>query len=92
MILSFRHRGLEALYDGRGAQRVSPEHARKLTRILAMLDQSRTPRDMDIPGFRPHPLSGSLQGYHAVSVSANWRVTFRFEDGDVLDVDYTDYH
>ena len=71
---------------------MAPEHIRKVTRILAVLDQSRTPQDMDLPGFRLHPLAGELRGHYAVSVSGNWRVTFRFEDGHAVDVDYTDYH
>ena len=50
-------------------------------RILAVLDQSHTPQDMDLPGFRLHPLAGELRGHHAVSVPGIWRVTFRFEDG-----------
>ena len=69
-----------------------PEHVPKLRRILAVLDQSRKPVDMDLPGFRLHALSGQLKGHYAVSVSANWRVTFRFEEGHAADVDYTDYH
>jgi proteic killer suppression protein len=80
------------LYNGPGARRVAPEHIRKLTRILAVLDQSRRPQDMDLPGFRLHPLAGELRGHYAVSVSGNWRVTFKFEDGHAADVDYTDYH
>ena len=71
---------------------MAPEHVPKLRRILAMLDQSHTPRDMDLPGFRLHALSGDRRGHYAVSVSGNWRVTFRFEDGHAIDVDYTDYH
>ena len=92
MIASFRHRGLKALYDGRTARRVAPEHIQKLRDILAVLDRSRRPRDVDIPGFRLHPLRGRLKGHYAVAVSGNWRVTFRFEEGDVVDVDYLDYH
>ena len=92
MILSFKHRGLRALCNGRGARRVAPEHIRKLVRILAVLDRSSAPEDMDLPGFRLHPLAGQLSGYYAVSVSGNWRVTFRFEDGYAVEVDYTDYH
>ena len=92
MILSFRHRGLEALYEGRTARRVAPEHVQKLTDILAALDRSGGPGDMDLPGFRLHPLKGELAGHHAVRVSGNWRVTFRFEEGQALDVDYVDYH
>ena len=50
------------------------------------------PEGMDIPGFRLHPLKGRMRGYHAVSVSGNWRVAFRFDDGSAVDVDYLDYH
>ena len=92
MIASFRHRGLKALYDGKTVRRVAPAHVEKLRDILATLDQSREPRDMDLPGFRLHELKGRLKGRHAVSVSGNWRVTFRFEDGSAVDVDYVDYH
>jgi toxin HigB-1 len=92
VIGSFKHRGLKALYDGRTARRVAPEHVQRLRDILAVLDRSRRPDDMDLPGFRLHPLRGGLAGFWAVSVSGNWRVTFRFEDGHAVDVDYTDYH
>ena len=92
MIVSFKHRGLKALYDGRTARRVAPGHVEKLRDILAVLDRSRRPKDVNIPGFRLHPLKGELRGHYAVTVSGNWRVTFRFEEGDVVDVDYLDYH
>ena len=92
MIRSFKHRGLKALYDGRTAKRVAPAHVEKLRDILAVLDRSRGPDDMNIPGFRLHPLKGSLAGHWAVSVSGNWRVTFRFDNGHAVDVDYVDYH
>ncbi len=92
MIASFKHRGLKALYDGRTARRVAPEHIQKLRDILGVLDRSQRPQDVDLPGLRLHPLKGELKGHFAVMVSGNWRVTFRFEDGDVVDVDYLDYH
>ena len=92
MIVSFRHRGLKALYQGRTSRRVAPEHVRKLLDMLAVLDRSRGPRDVDLPGLRLHPLKGEFQGHYAVTVSGNWRVTFRFEDGDAVDVNYLDYH
>jgi proteic killer suppression protein len=92
MIQSFKHRGLKALYDGRTARRVAPTHVEKLRDILAVLDRSRGPDDMNVPGFRLHPLKGILSGYWAVSVSGNWRVTFRFDNGHAVDVDYMDYH
>ena len=88
MIASFRHRGLKAFYEGRTERRVAPEHAGRLRDILAALDHSSGPEGMDLPGFRLH----ALKGHYAVSVSGNWRVTFRFEDGAAADVDYVDYH
>lgn len=92
MILSFKHRGLKALHDGRTTRRVAPEHVQKLRDILGILDWSRRPRDVDLPGVRLHPLKGELKGHYAVTVSGSWRVTFRFEAGDVVDVDYLHYH
>ena len=92
MIKSFRHRGLRALYDERTERRVSPAHVDRLRDILAVLDNSSGPDGMDLPGFRLHPLKGPLKGHYAVSVSGNWRVTFRFEGGHAVDVDYLDYH
>ena len=92
MIHSFRHRGLKALYEGRTEKRVAPQHVVRLRDILAVLDRSRRPEDVNLPGFRLHSLKGELKGHWAVWVSGNWRVTFRFEDGDAYDVDYMDYH
>lgn len=92
MITSFRSRALEALYDGTTAAKVAPEHVDKLRDILATLDCSTGPEGMNLPGFQLHPLSGNLKGHYAVSVSSNWRVTFRFENGMAVDVDYLDYH
>ena len=71
---------------------MAQRHVGKLLRILTALDRSSGPDGMDIPGFRLHPLKDRLQGHYAVSVSANWRVMFRFEDGQAVDVDYLDYH
>ncbi len=92
MIASFRHRGLKALYNGKTARRVAPAHVEKLRDILAVLDRSQGPEDMNLPGFHLHELKGRLRGHYAVSVSGNWRMTFRFEDGSAVDVDYVDYH
>lgn len=92
MIRSFRHRGLKALFEGRTVRRVAPEHIERLRNILLVLARSRAPQDLDLPGFRLHPLHGELEGHWAVRVSGNWRVTFRFEEGDAIDVDYVDYH
>jgi proteic killer suppression protein len=71
---------------------VIPEHAAKLRDVLARLDAASESADMDLPGFRLHSLKGDFEGFWAVTVRANWRVIFRFADGDVHDVDYVDYH
>ena len=71
---------------------MAPGHREKLRDILTVLDRSRRPDDMNLPGLRLHALKGDLKGYWAVSVSGNWRVTFRFEGGHAVDVDYIDYH
>ena len=92
MIRTFRHRGLRELYEQGRSSRVAQGHTAKLLRILTALDRSTGPQSMDIPGFRLHPLKGRMRGHHAVSVSGNWRVTFRFEDGNAVDVNYLDYH
>jgi toxin HigB-1 len=92
MIRSFRHRGLEAFFEGVTTKRVTPRHIERLGDILSVLDHALGPSDLNIPTLRLHPLKGKLKGHWAVSVSGNWRVTFRFENGDVYDVDYIDYH
>ena len=68
------------------------EHVIKLRDILARLDASRGPADMDLPGFRLHALKGEMKGFWSVTVRANWRVIFRLADHNVFDVDYLDYH
>ena len=92
MISSIRHKGLKRLYKEDDPRGVIAEHVVKLRDILARLDAASTVADMDLPGFRLHPLKGELKGLWAVTVRANWRVIFRFAERDVLDVDYLDYH
>jgi toxin HigB-1 len=92
MIRSIRHKGLRRLHQDDDPRGVIAEHVVKLRDILARLDAARTVADMDLPGFRLHPLKGALKGFWAVTVRANWRVIFSFDEGDALDVDYVDYH
>ena len=73
-------------------RRIRSEHRDTVRDILARLNASGGPDDMNLPGFRLHPLKGDLAGFRAVTVRANWRIVFRFEDGDAVDVDYLDYH
>jgi proteic killer suppression protein len=91
MIVSFRHKGLEALYFAGTTSGVRSDHVGKLRRILAMLDAAQEPKDMALPFYGLHPLKGRLKGHWAVSVNGNWRVTFRFKGADVEIVDYLDY-
>lgn len=92
MIRTFRHKGLKALYEGRRSAKVHRSHVAKLERILSALDEATGSREMDLPGFGLHPLKGRSKGFFSVWVSGNWRVTFRFDGVDAIDVDYIDYH
>lgn len=92
MIVSFRHKGLEALYVSGSKKGVQPEHVPKLVRILGVLDVAQSKSDLAIPSFRMHQLKGDLSGYLSIWVSGNWRVTFRFIGQDIELVDYRDYH
>jgi proteic killer suppression protein len=92
MIRAFRHKGLKALYEGRRSAKVDRSQVAKSERVLSALDEATGPHEMDLPGFRLHPLKGRSKGFFAVRMSGNRRVTFRFEGVDVLDVDYVDYH
>lgn len=92
VIKSFRHKGLERLFNDGSKKGIQPQHAEKLTDILDRLDAAAAVGDMDYPGSGLHPLKGPRSGEWAVKVSGNWRVVFRFEDGDAYVVDYLDYH
>ena len=92
MIRSIRHKGLKRLHEDDDPRGVLNEHAERLRDILARLDAAGDISDMDLPGFRLHPLKGELRGFWAVTVRANWRVIFRIVNRDAVDVDYIDYH
>lgn len=92
MIKSFKDRRLKRLYERGDRSRVSPDMADKIENVLAVLDQAVRVEAMNLPGFRLHALKGDLAGFWAVTVRANWRVIFRFEDGNAFDVELIDYH
>lgn len=92
MIGSFKHKGLKRLYEKDDTSKLNPDQLRKIKRILSLLDIAEAPSDLDVPGFDLHPLKGALKGHFAVSVSGNWRITFRIESGHAQDVDLVDYH
>lgn len=92
MIQSFRHKGLQRFFIKGDYRGIPAQYAARLERQLDRLDAAIQPEDMDLPGYRFHPLKGDRKGVYAVSVSGNWRLTFRFEDEDAMDVDLEDYH
>jgi len=92
LIKSFRHKGLEKFFETGNAAGIQTHHARRLRMQLAALDSAELVDDMDIPGFKLHPLKGDLQGRWSISVSANWRLTFAFQDGNAAVLEYEDYH
>ena len=92
MIRSFKHRGLKRLYEDGDVRGIRPDLLQTVEDILARLDQASTPQDMDLPGYRLHPLKGDLRGLWSVRVRSNWRIIFRFREQDVLDVELIDYH
>jgi proteic killer suppression protein len=92
VIASFKHRGLKRLYEHDDRSGLSAGHVEKIKRVLARVDEASKVNDMALPGFELHPLKGKLKGRWAVSVSGNWRIVFRFENGNACDVDLVDYH
>ena len=92
MIKSFTHKGLEKLFLTGSLSGVQAIHAKRLRLILAQLNQAQTVKDLDVPTLRLHQLKGNRQDTWSVTVQANWRVTFRFVDGNAEVVNYEDYY
>jgi len=92
MIRSFKHKGLAKFFKSGSTVGIQAAHAKRLRLILGRLNSAVNAKDMDLPGLRLHELSGNRAGIWSVTVSGNWRVTFRFEDGDAEIVSYEDYH
>ena len=87
-----RHKGLKQLFERGNRRGVNPQHVEKIENILAVLDVAQKIEDVDVHSFRLHPLTGDLKGFWSVTVRANWRVIFRFENANVFEVDLLDYH
>lgn len=92
MIQSFRTRALKRLWSRNDASGLTSEHRTRIEMILDRLDAATNPGDLNLPGLDFHPLRGSSKGRYAVKVSANYRITFGWDDGDAVDIDYEDYH
>jgi proteic killer suppression protein len=91
VIRSFAHKGLRKFFEAGSNAGIRPEHNKRLGLILGVLNAAVKIQDIALPGLGLHPLTGRHSGFWSVSVSGNWRVTFRFEDGEALNVDYVDY-
>jgi proteic killer suppression protein len=92
VVKTFKHRGLKRLFQQGDASKVRADQAGRISDVLAHLDRASHPSDLDLPGYRLHPLRGDLKGTWSVTISGNWRIVFLFEDGDAFDVDLVDYH
>ncbi|NCS09266.1 MAG: type II toxin-antitoxin system mRNA interferase toxin, RelE/StbE family [Microcystis aeruginosa G13-07] len=92
MIESFQHKGLKRFYE-RGERRgLNPNMIPKIEEILSIFSAAESVEEANIPGYRLHPLTGELKGFWSVRVTGNWRIVFRFEDGNALDIELVDYH
>lgn len=92
MIQTFRHRGLRRLYERGDRSLIRPDLVDTVENILAVLDAASTPQGLDLPRYHLHQLTGDRRGFSAVTVRANWRIIFRFENGHAFDVELIDYH
>ena len=92
MIKSFRHRGVKRLYERGDRSQIRPDMIETVEHILVILDTAKTVQALGLPRYRLHPLKGDAKGYWSVTVKANWRIIFRFKDGDAFDVELIDYH
>ena len=92
LIGSFRHRGLKRLYEHDDGAKIRADQLSRVRDVLAHLDRAQVPADLDSPGYRFHPLKGNRKSDWSVRISGNWRIIFRFKDGDAFEVDLADYH
>jgi len=92
MIKSFKYKGLEKFYESGSTRGIQSNHTKKLRMQLAALESAHSIDDMDVPGYRLHQLTGDRKGIWTITVNANWRLTFEFEDGNVYILNYEDYH
>lgn len=92
MIKTFKHKGIEVFYRSGNTKGIQANHSNRLRMQLAALDTAQNIEDMRLPGYRLHSLKGSRKGSWSISVNGNWRLTFKFVDGNVHLLDYEDYH
>ena len=92
MIRTFRHKGLQRLFLQGDGRKLPQDMLARIVLVLSTLHAASDIEGMNLPSFRLHQLKGQLQDFYAVTVRGNWRIIFRFQNGEVLDVDFVDYH
>jgi proteic killer suppression protein len=92
LIKSFKHKGLEYFFSNNIKKSLDARDLPKISRILDRLDAAVNVKDMNIPNWDFHELKGNRKGVWSVSVRKNWKITFRFKDGEAIDVNLEDYH
>ena len=92
MIATINHKNLRIYFEEGNGSKLPHEQLSKIARILSALDAVSSEDDIKTLGSGIHKLSGNLKEYWSIKVSANYRIIFRFEAGDIFDVDYLDYH
>ena len=90
--MEFKHSGLRRVWEQEDARRLNPAHVRRIEEILDDLCDAARPSDMNRPSYRLHRLKGNRSGVWSVRVNRNWRITFRFEEGQAVEIDLEDYH
>jgi proteic killer suppression protein len=91
-IRTFRHKGLSELWGANRTAKIDRRFHKRIIERLDALEQAAAPEDMNLPGFNFHPLQGFDRVRYSVHVNGPWCVTFEFEDGDALRVDFEQYH
>ncbi|MCG3462653.1 type II toxin-antitoxin system RelE/ParE family toxin [Xenorhabdus bovienii] len=92
MIKNFKHKGLKKFFETGSTAGIDAKQAKKISVRLSVLDLAKDVKDVDVPGFFLHPLTGDKKGVWSITVTGNWRITFEFIEGDVYIVNYEDYH
>lgn len=92
VIRSYRSRALKCYWEGNDASKLPPADVNRITTILQLLEDAATPQDLDLFGLHFHALTGNMKGRYAVTVRANWRITFAWDDSDAINIDFEDYH